>query len=63
MEILLDALVALFSCIGIWTLWNMLQNHLFNCREEPNVFTDIPDHPEYRTKEAHTWTKQKSTIK
>ena len=24
MSILLDSIIAFFSCIGIWTLWNML---------------------------------------
>ena len=63
MEILLDALVALLSCIGIWTLWRMLQNHLFDRLEKKNVCVDKPDALGSCMKEANTWKKQKSKTK
>lgn len=63
MEILLDALVALLSCIGIWTLGKMLQYRLFDCWDETETCTDIPDEPERWMKEANTWKKRKSKAK
>lgn len=63
MEILLDALVALLGCIGIWTLGTMLKNHLFDRLEKKNVCVDIPDDPGSWMKEASTWKKQKSKTK
>lgn len=53
LEILLDALIALLSCIGIWTLGRMALDWLLN---------DLND-PEFRVKEAYTWKKQKSKTK
>lgn len=53
LEILLDAVIALLSCIGIWTLGRMALGRMLN---------DVND-PEFRVKEAYTWKKQKSKTK
>ena len=63
MAILLDALIALLSCIGIWTLWKMLCYHLFGNWDKKDICFDAPEDPVRWMKEANTWKKQKSKTK
>lgn len=63
MEILLDALIALLSCIGIWTLGKMLSCRLFGNWDKTDICFDTQDDSGSWMKEANTWKKQRSKTK
>ena len=55
MSILMDSILAFFSCVGIWTLWKMLIGY---------HFTGGPRAVYRLSKEdSITWTKPENTIK